>query len=296
MTMLDLNQIYLGDCLNYMELIDDNSIDMVLCDLPYGTTTTTKCKWDSIIPFELLWTSYKRIIRKHGAIVLFCVQPFTSTLIISNLTQFKYCWTWDKITAKGHLMARKRPMRQTEDIAVFGEDLITYYPQMIKRDKPKKAKEYKRSEMKGGKSVGYEGISTHFYPKTLLIFKSVPNNHERLHPTQKPVDLCEYLIRTYTKADEIILDNCAGSGTVAIACLNTNRNFILIEQNPEYVKICENRIKQITTFSKQGLIVSEKDISYFKNIITLAKENDIKLTGSLKELDESLQEERNENH
>jgi site-specific DNA-methyltransferase (adenine-specific) len=232
-----MKEVWQGDCLELMKNIPDGSIDMILCDLPYGTTA---CKWDTIIPFEPLWEQYKRIIKDNGAIVLTASQPFTSSLVMSNVKDFKYCWTWDKTTAKGHLVAKIRPMQQTEDILVFGKDKINYHPQMIDRpkDKIETTSECKRSEIMGGVSSGYRKTYTQWYPKTLLKFKV----ERGLHPTQKPVALFEYLIKTYTNEGDLVLDNCAGSGTTGVACQNLNRNFILIEKEPKYVEIIKARL------------------------------------------------------
>src|SRR5699024_8452505 len=237
--MLELNKIHQGDCLEIMKDIPDSSIDMILCDLPYGTT---KCKWDDIIPFKPLWEQYDRIIKDNGAIVLTATQPFTSALVMSNPKMFKYCWTWDKTTAKGHLVAKYRPMQQTEDIAVFGKNKVNYYPIMIDRPKNKIQKSYEasRTEIMGCISEKKVKLYDTWYPKTLLEFKT----ERGLHPTQKPVPLFEYLIKTYTNEGETVLDNCIGSGTTAIAALNTNRSFIGIEKEKEYVDIANERIKQ----------------------------------------------------
>ena len=216
-------EILLGDCLELMKDIPNESIDMILCDLPYGTTA---CKWDVIIPFEPLWEQYKRIIKDNGAIVLTASQPFTSALVMSNVKDFKYCWTWDKITAKGHLVAKIRPLQQTEDIVVFGKNRINYNPIMIDRPKNKiqYTKEAKRTEIMGGQNKMLDKkIYDKYYPKTLLTYKT----ERGLHPTQKPVALFEYLIKTYTNEGDVVLDNCAGSGTTAISCLNTNRLYIV---------------------------------------------------------------------
>lgn len=224
-----------------MPNIPDKSINMILCDLPYGTTA---CKWDVIIPFEPLWEQYKRMIKDNGAIVLTANQPFTSVLITSNLRMFKYCWVWDKITAKGHLVAKMRPMQQTEDIVVFGRGKINYYPIMIKRpkDKIEFTKEASRTEIMGGKSNMPEKKKyTTWYPKTLLIFKT----ERGLHPTQKPVALFEYLIKTYTNKGDLVLDNCAGSGTTGVACKNLGRNYILIEKEEKYCEVIKKRIRAI---------------------------------------------------
>lgn len=231
------NTVIQGDCLEVMKQIQDKSIDMILADLPYGTTA---CKWDTIIPFEPLWEQYKRIIKDNGAIVLTASQPFTSALVMSNIKMFKYCWTWDKTTAKGHLVAKIRPMQQTEDVLVFGNNKINYYPIMTNRpvSKIETTSEGKRTEIMGGISKGYTKTYNQWYPKTILKFKT----ERGLHPTQKPVALFEYLIKTYTNENDLVLDNTAGSGTTGVACKNTNRNFILIEQDEKYCDIIKERV------------------------------------------------------
>ena len=232
--MIDLRQ---GDCLEVMKDIPDGSIDMILCDLPYGKTA---CKWDVIIPFEPLWKQYNRIIKDKGAIVLFGSEPFSSYLRMSNIKQYKYDWTWDKTTAKGHLVAKIRPMQQTECISVFNAGF--YYPIMIERPKNKieVGREAKRTEIMGGVSTGYIKVYTQWYPKTILTFKT----ERGLHPTQKPVKLLEYLIKTYTNENETVLDNCMGSGSTGVACVNTNRNFIGIELDKTYFNIAKERIEK----------------------------------------------------
>jgi site-specific DNA-methyltransferase (adenine-specific) len=233
-------EILLGDCLELMKDIPNGSIDMILCDLPYGTTA---CKWDVIIPFDKLWEQYHRIIKDNGAIVLTASQPFTSALVMSNVKNFKYCWTWDKITAKGHLTAKIRPMQQTEDVCIFSKNKINYNPQMIDRplNKIEVGTECKRTEIMGGISNGYSKKYTQWYPKTILRYKT----ERGLHPTQKPVALFEYLIKTYTNEGDLVLDNCAGSGTTAIACLNTNRQFIVMEKEQKYCDIILKRVGDI---------------------------------------------------
>ena len=234
-------KLVVGDCLEVMPSIPDKSICMILCDLPYGTTA---CKWDTIIPFEPLWKQYKRIIKDHGAIVLTATQPFTSLLIVSNINEFKYCWTWDKTFGRGHLVAKYRPMQQTEDVVVFGKDRINYYPITKKRDKPHWSYEgNSRTTIMGGtKSKDYIGKwLTEKQPTTLLTFKP-PARTKSIHPTQKPVKLFEYLIKTYTKENELVLDNCIGSGTTAIAAIRTGRKWIGIELDPEYVKLAQKRV------------------------------------------------------
>lgn len=230
---------YQGDCLVEMNKIADKSVDMILCDLPYGTTA---CKWDSILPFDELWKHYKRVIKPNGAIVLFCSQPFTSALIMSNPNDFKYCWTWDKVKPNGHLVAKIRPMQRTEDIAVFGNGKIKYNPQMTKRDKPKKSKEYSRTEIMGGEQTNFEERTLNEkYPQSVLEFSNA-SQVEKLHPTQKPVALMEYLVKTYTNEGETVLDNCMGSGTTGVACKKTGRHFIGIEKDPKYFEIAVSRV------------------------------------------------------
>ena len=233
-------QLIHGDCLEKMKNIPDGSVDMVLCDLPYGTTA---CKWDVVIPFEPLWEQYKRIIKDRGAIVLFGNQPFTTLLIASNLSGFKYCWQWDKKIPAGMSYARFRPMQQTEDIAVFTNNggISNYYPQMIKRDKPIKAGGMVQSE--SAASIGYKALKKIYeekQPVTLIQFDKIRRGSQ--HPTQKPVALLEYLIKTYTLEGETVLDNTMGSGSTGVACINTGRNFIGIEKDEGYFKIAKNRI------------------------------------------------------
>lgn len=224
-----------GDCLEEMKNIPDGSVDMVLTDPPYGTTA---CKWDTVIDLDLMWEQLKRVIKPNGAIVLFGSEPFSSTLRMSNIKNYKYDWVWDKITAKGHLVAKKRPMQQSECISVF--NIHNYYPQMIDRPKNKIVSSYecKRTEIMGGKSKKNIKKYTQWYPKTILRFKT----ERGLHPTQKPVALMEYLIKTYTNEGETVLDFTMGSGTTGIACKNLNRNFIGIELDKEYFEIAKARI------------------------------------------------------
>ena len=239
-----LNKIIKGDCLEVMEDIPDKSIDMILCDLPYGTTA---CKWDVIIPFEPLWKQYKRIIKDNGAIVLTASQPFTSALVMSNIKWFKYEWIWEKTQATGMLNANKQPLKSHENILVFYQKQPTYNPQKTQGHKPmnsgtKKSVILNKSNVYGKVKADLSfGGNTDRYPRTNLIFKSDKQTNY-LHPTQKPVALFEYLIETYTNEGDLVLDNCAGSGTTGVACKNLNRNFILIEKESEYCKIAEQRV------------------------------------------------------
>ena len=233
--------IYEGDCLEIMPTLPDKSIDMILCDLPYGTTA---CKWDTIIPFEPLWKQYKRLIKDNGAIVLTASQPFTSALVMSNPTMFKYCLVWDKRKGGNIFLAKYQPMKSHEDICIFSKGTANYYPIMEKRDKIKTSKNYGTGEAFGGNREPEEKLYsyTHKYPKSIIDISNAAQLG-KLHPTQKPVALFEYLIRTYTNKGDTVLDNCAGSGTTAIACLNTNRKYILIEKEVRYCNIIRNRIE-----------------------------------------------------
>ena len=242
-----IDKIIQGDCLEVMKWIPDHSIDMILCDLPYGTTA---CSWDTIIPFEPLWEQYKRIIKDKGAIVLTASQPFTSLLITSNLKMFKYCWVWNKELPGNVLLAKIQPMKIHEDIPVFSLGSHNYYPIKTKalkkniRPNPKRENQSKcfNATMKADKVDPFSR-----FPRSILNFnnRKGENNHLNLqHPTQKPVPLFEYLIQTYTQPGEIVLDNCIGSGTTAVAAKKTDRHFIGIELDPKYCEIARNRIGQ----------------------------------------------------
>ena len=245
--MLDLNKIYYQDCLEGMKLIDDKSIDMILCDLPYGTTA---CKWDSIIDLNKLWTEYNRIIKNNCPIVLFAAQPFTSILVLSNINNFKYDWVWNKHIPRNFINAKRMPMQKHESVLVFGNSKLNYYPQMIKRDKPVTVKNYSKKNKDSAYKLNQDGSNlksytyTHRNPDT-IIEGYWEANGGKLHSTQKPVSLCEYLIKTYTNEGDLILDNCAGSGSTLIAARNLNRRFIGFENNEEYYKIACHRVGQI---------------------------------------------------
>lgn len=239
--MIELNKIYNEDCLEGMKRIPDASVDCIICDLPYGTTD---CKWDTIIPFEPLWEQYNRVIKDNGAIVLFCCQPFTSALVMSNIKHYKHHWIWMKNRGTGFHVAKFRPMMQTEDVIVFNrKGAMTYNPQMLKLDKPYFSRNASGSNgtnplanfNKGGKMTDEK------YPTNVLSFDKVANPQ---HPTQKPVPLIGYLIKTYTNEGETVLDNCMGSGTTAIAAIHTKRNFIGFELQKEYYDIACDRINK----------------------------------------------------
>lgn len=239
-----INQIHHGDCLEIMKDIPDKSIDMILCDLPYGTTRN---KWDSIIPLEELWKAYERIIKDNGAIVLTAQTPFDKVLGASKLQLLKYEWIWEKTNATGHLNAKKMPLKAHENILVFYKKLPTFNPVKTAGHKRKvssaKTKDNKHSTDNYGdfKKVDYD--STERYPRSVMVF-SMDKQKTALHPTQKPAALFEYLIKTYTNEGETVLDNCIGSGTTAAAAINTGRNFIGIEQDAGYVEIARNRIDE----------------------------------------------------
>lgn len=242
-------QLYHGDCLEIMPTFPEKSIDMVLCDPPYGTTA---CKWDSVIPFEPMWSNYKRL--SVGAIVLFGSQPFTSTLVCSNLKDFKYCWVWVKNRPTGAQHSKNRPMRKVEDVAVFsskpmghvsllGAKRMMYNPQGVASigEKMVKARGFHGNHIgPRPNQVGrvYEAFTG--FPSDLLTFDK-EESHQ--HPTQKPVALCEYLIKTYTHENFTVLDNCMGSGTTGVACINTDRKFIGIEKEEKYFEIAKKRIQ-----------------------------------------------------
>ena len=241
--MIELNKIYNEECIEGMKKIPDGSVDMVLCDLPYGTTA---CSWDVIIPFKKLWEQYNRVTKKHGAIVLFSSQPFTSQLVSSNLKNYKYDWIWDKKSVSNPQLAKFQPLKNFEVISVFGNGTTpSYYPQgLIKIDEGRITKNTENEKLGHIKRRSYIQEFTN-YPKALAL--KYPRESKTFHPTQKPVALFEYLIKTYTNKGETVLDNCMGSGTTAIACLNTERNFIGFETNKEYYDKSLERIKNNVT-------------------------------------------------
>ena len=234
-------ELHNGDCLEVMKAIPDKSIDMILCDLPYGTT---QCKWDIIIPFDKLWEQYNRIIKDNGAIVLFGTEPFSSHLRISNLKHYKYDWIWDKVKGVGYLNARKQPMRNHELLSVFYKKQCIYNPIKTKGHLKKESINCKviQSEVYGRINSKTNYSSTERYPRSIQVF-STDTQKTSLHPTQKPVALCEYLIKTYTNENDLVLDNCMGSGTTGVACVKTNRNFIGIELDKDYFDIAKERIE-----------------------------------------------------
>lgn len=226
-----------GDCLELMKELPDASVDMIMCDLPYGKTSN---RWDSIIPFEPLWEQYRRIAKPNAAIVLTASQPFTTALISSNMRDFRYSWVWDKTKSGNFALAKKQPMKSHEDVCVFYRRQPTYNPVMEIRGPVRKKG--------GGKASNNFGITptvsynNEYYPKSIIRF-SAASRIDHYHPTQKPVALMEYLIKTYTNEGETVLDNCMGSGTTGVACRNLNRQFIGIEQDGQYFEIAKRRIE-----------------------------------------------------
>jgi len=248
--MIELNKIYNEDCLEGMKRIPDKSVDMILCDLPYGTTA---CKWDTIIPFEPLWEQYERVIKDDGAIVLTASQPFTTALIASNMKNFCYSWVWDKKFGANFVQAKRQPLKTHEDVVVFSKSgkMPAYNPQMVEREVPyvKSSTNYENTKSKAipirstPRSEEYANSKIVYslkFPTSQISFSVRVGRG--LHPTQKPVALFEYLINTYTREGETILDNCMGSGTTAIASINTNRNFIGFELDETYYDLANERI------------------------------------------------------
>lgn len=235
----------LGDCIKLMNDIEDNSIDLILCDLPFQKT---KNKWDKIIPFEELWKQYNRIIKENGAIILFSQGSFYIDLVNSNRSQFRYDLVWDKQLTTGFLNCNRQPLRKHEQIAVFYKKQPTYNP-IFTQGQPLhgKGNKYKTTEIKNQNYGKFEILedyrkgTTSKYPTSIISIQKV-HPSKTIHPTEKPIELLEYLIKTYTNENENVLDNCMGSGSTAIACINTNRNFIGMELNKDYYQIASNRI------------------------------------------------------
>lgn len=237
-------KLYLGDCLNIMNNIPDHSVDMVLCDLPYGTTS---CSWDTIIPFEPLWEQYHRVCKDNAVIALFASQPFTSMLVMSNIKEFRHEWIWIKNRGSNFANTVREPMKEHEEILIFSKGKWTYNKQMQERtggglDRAKynvswrtSSDNYRKFDDRENNQIGELRV-----PSSWQKF----NTETGMHPTQKPVELCEYLIRTYSNVGDTILDSCMGSGTTGIACLHTDRNFIGIEKEQKYFEIAQDRLNK----------------------------------------------------
>lgn len=246
-----------GDCLELMKSIPDNSVDAIITDPPYGTTA---CKWDSVIPFDLMWLQLNRIIKDNGAIVLFATQPFTSTLTLSNINNFRHQWQWIKNKPTGAFGAKYMPMKANEDILVFGLNKVNYYPIMVKRTDKEFKECYRKNDSKSwGSNITNtkNNIITrkpkdeqwYKYPTNVLYIKKDDKRNGKNHPTQKPVALMEYLIKTYTNEGETVLDFTMGSGSTGVAAKNTNRSFIGIEKDENYFNIAKERINELKLFS-----------------------------------------------
>lgn len=247
---MNINEIYLGDCLDVLTHLEEKSIDMILCDLPYGVVNKAKNEWDVIIPFDKLWLHYNRVIKNNGAIVLFGQEPFSSKLRLSNLKDYKYDWFWEKDKGTGFLNAKRQPLRKIENIHVFYKKQCTYNPQFIEKDKKNIRPTKKKSTQTGiygqqGEITKREIPDNMGYPVNIVKFNSDTSGMKdrALHPTQKPLKLLEYLVKTYTNQGDLVLDNCMGSGSTAIACINTDRNWIGIEKDEKYYKLAKERIR-----------------------------------------------------
>jgi site-specific DNA-methyltransferase (adenine-specific) len=231
--------LWQGDCLELMKNIPDRSIDMILCDLPYGTTA---CKWDTIIPFEPLWEQYNRIIKDNGAIVLFGSEPFSTLLRYSNLKMFRYDWIWEKEQGANFMLCKYQPYKVHEIVSVFSKQRHNYYPQMTE-GKPYVSGKGTSGDVTGNVVKVQTKNNGTRYPRSVQFFTTDKAKGSK-HPTQKPVALLEYLMKTYTNEGEVVLDNCMGSGSTGVACANTNRRFIGIELDPTYYDIAKKRIQE----------------------------------------------------
>ena len=260
-----MNKIYQGECIEIMSTLPDGCVDMVFCDLPYGTTQND---WDCLIPFDDLWREYNRVVKENGAIVLTAQPPFDKILACSNLKHFKYEWIWEKNKATGHLNAKKMPMKAHENVLVFYRKLPTYNPQMTQGHKPMNAvlprdnmpaPDKKRNYNHVDKRLGNPGGGTTRYPRDVLQFPVINNDDPlKFHPTQKPVPMIEYFIRTYSNEGDVIMDNCMGSGSTIIACKNTNRQYIGIEYSEEYYQKAEDSIE---SYDKIDPFVTNEELS-----------------------------------
>ena len=234
-------QLLRGDCLEVLDYVPSGSVDLVLCDPPYGTTA---CKWDAVVPFEAMWPQLRRVAKKNAAVVMTAAQPFTSALVMSNLKEFKYEWVWSKVRVTGHLNAKKQPMRAHENIVVFYGAQPNYHPQMTPSSGHTRGpfgRQKAATEVYGAFSdENRTYAASEYYPRTIIEFRA---EMQPVHPTQKPVALMEYLIRTYTNTGETVLDFTMGSGTTGVAAVNTGRNFIGIEKDDGYFQIAKERIR-----------------------------------------------------
>ena len=255
-------EILLGDCLELMKQLPNQSVDMILCDLPYGTTA---CKWDAIIPFDKLWEQYERIIKPNGAIVLTASQPFTSALVMSKPKWFRHEWVWQKNRGSNFALLKWQPFKEHESVLVFSKETANYFPIKEQRSEGGKARVGNGCVMRKSNTGKRETMNNFVetedrYCEELRFPSSIQkfNTEVGLHPTQKPVTLFEYLVKTYSKENDLVLDNCAGSGTTAIACLNTKRQFIVMEQDPNYFEKIKKRVGEFNkNFEPQTLFGNE---------------------------------------
>jgi site-specific DNA-methyltransferase (adenine-specific) len=238
---MNLDILYTEECISGMAKLEDESVDMVLSDLPYGTT---QCSWDTPIPLPPLWEQFERITRPNSAIVLTAAQPFTSALIMSNPGLFRYSWVWEKSKATGYLNSKKRPMVAHEDILVFSKERPEYYPQMREGDPYNKGEAKRPTAVYGEQRSTLVKSSGQRYPRSVIYFKTAESEGKVVHPTQKPLALFEYLIQTYTRPGGVVLDCCMGSGTTAVAAIKTGRHFVGFEIDPQYASIATERIKK----------------------------------------------------
>jgi len=268
-----LNNVIEGDCLEIMKQLPDNSIDMVLCDLPYGTTQN---KWDSVIPLDELWKQYRRIVKEHGAIVLTSQGMFTAELMVSNSKMFRYKWVWEKSKSTNFLNAKKQPLRKHEDVCVFYKKQPVYHPQMIEGEPYDKGV---RKNQLSGSYGDFQPVHVHSdgkrYPTDIIYFKTAESEGKVFHPTQKPVELGRYFVRTYTNPGDIVLDNTSGSGSFLVAALLEGRNFIGIEKN-ENVALFKKEDVDYIQVSRQRLLQAWNQLSGEKrgkvNILNILKE------------------------
>lgn len=248
-------ELHLGDCLEVMKSIPAGSVDLILCDLPYGVTAL---EWDKALPINELWDNYRRVLKENGAVILTAINPFAASLIVSNPSWFRYEWVWEKTSAKGHLSAKVRPLRAHELVLVFSPKQTTYNPQKWQIEEAKRTKRKTLTMTGSDGAYGVERKQRKLddgsrFPRSVIKFGNAPSKvaANNFHPTQKPVDLMEYLIRTYTNEGETVMDNCMGSGTTGVACMNTGRRFIGIEMDAGYFQVAQGRIMEAAETNQQ---------------------------------------------
>jgi site-specific DNA-methyltransferase (adenine-specific) len=260
MEQLQYNHVYNSDIFTLCDKLADASVDMILTDLPYGMTN---CRWDSIIPIDAMWEQFTRIIKDNGAIVLTAVQPFTSMLIASNYEMYRHNWIWDKNRAPNFMNAKREPLRQHEDIIVFSKKAVNYNPIMVASEPHVRGSNSKNNgTVYGKRKQAKKTIAHDKYPKTILKIPTT-DNAQKFHPTQKPVKLFKYLIETYTDARAIVFDPCCGSGTTAIACQKSKRNYICGDISAEYVEIARNRTGEQLTFKHDEPAEGKQQLNLF---------------------------------